>query len=330
MTTLYNQEFYNEEGSAALAASEIIMSYVLSKLECRSVVDFGCGTGEWLNACKKISDGKINTVLGLDGEYVEEFLVLNRNEFYATDLTSDIQLNLKFDLAISLEVAEHLPQKYARQFVQNIVRHSDIVLFSAAVPYQSGMAHVNEQYPSYWEKVFTEFGYVVCDCIRKRFWNDKRIPFYYRQNILFFVKKGLESEIKKLFNYDDEALDIVHPELFEECMVNRQFIFPFEEVNHNSRIVIWGAGTIGKTFVNQLLTTGFAEIVLWCDTSYEQYFATDMPVKSPERLSEMDFDFVVIAVKQQSVAEEIKEQLWSFNVPSRKIIWRNANLVTKF
>lgn len=95
-----------------------------------------------------------------------------------------------FELAQSLEVAEHLYQEYAPNFVKLLTSLSDVVLFSAAIPYQGGVHHVNEQPPAYWAELFAKEGYVCIDCLRERIWEDDSISTWYRQNIMIFVHES--------------------------------------------------------------------------------------------------------------------------------------------
>ena len=122
------------------------------------------------------------------------------------DLTQPISLGRRFDLAICLEVAEHIDEKRASDFLSTLTSFSDHVLFSAAIPYQGGTGHVNEQWPGYWARLFADKGYGCQDFIRKKIWNDSGIHYWYRQNILLF-SKGAEHE---------EPLPMVHPELFTQ------------------------------------------------------------------------------------------------------------------
>jgi hypothetical protein len=145
-------------------------------------------------------------------------------------------------LAISLEVAEHINPEYANTFVKNLTQSSDIVLFSAAIPLQRGTNHVNEQYPSYWKKIFEEYGFKCVDCIRDKFWDDNRVDFFYRQNMFIYCREDLCEEVRMKFNEGAyPRLDCVHPEMFE-YRVKCQYLFPFELVNKGESVCIWGGG----------------------------------------------------------------------------------------
>lgn len=323
---LYEDKFYELEKAVSLSNAEIILPYILNKIECTSIVDFGCGVGEWLNVAKNLG---VTEVLGLDGEYAREHITISDHEFFAVDFTKDVQLNKRYDLAISLEVAEHLPLESSKHFIHTITSYSDIVLFSAAIPGQGGTMHINEQYPSYWKNLFYECGFELCDVLRKKFWDNEQVESFYKQNMFIYCKKELENDIQKAFACNNQIIDIVHPQMFEMRMKNEQYIFPFNDVNKNSKIIIYAAGACGRAYVNQLLTTGYAELVLWCDRSFEIY-ETQMPVKSPQKILDYDFEYIVIAIQSEKTAMEVKSNLVKMNIPEHKIIWKETKVINTY
>ena len=70
------------------------------------------------------------------------------------DHSEDLRLTKNYDLAISLEVAEHLSSESANMFIACLTNMSDIVLFSAAIPGQGGENRINEQWPKYRSGLF--------------------------------------------------------------------------------------------------------------------------------------------------------------------------------
>lgn len=129
-------------------------------------------------------------VLGIDGDYVNrDALVINDNEFMTADLGEHIGLNKRYDLAVSLEGAEHLSEEKSDTFVDNLIGASDHILFSAAVVGQGGDFHVNEQPLSYWKEKFHKKGYDMLDCLRPVIWNNSNILPMYRQNCVMFIKR---------------------------------------------------------------------------------------------------------------------------------------------
>lgn len=103
-----------------------------------------------------------------------------------------------FCLAQSLEVAEHLDMFYAENFIDLLTNLSDIVLFSAAIPFQSGTHHINCQPPQYWADKFAARGYDCYDILRPKFWGDEKIAWWYWQNSFLYVHKSVKLKgVKK-------------------------------------------------------------------------------------------------------------------------------------
>jgi SAM-dependent methyltransferase len=174
----------------------------------QSLLDVGCGHGAWLGAAHRFG---VLDVVGVDGLVVpdEQLLIspnLYREIFKQHDLTQPLKLGRRFDAVLCLEVAEHLDEKCAPVLIDSLVAHSDRVVFSAACPGQPGQHHVNCQWPSYWQKLFNERGYVCTDEIRSRIWNDERIGPWYRQNV-FAARRdsghaGREPRISSILHPD--------------------------------------------------------------------------------------------------------------------------------
>jgi SAM-dependent methyltransferase len=210
----YTKDFFNEFESSSYK-SAIKMGVFLKKyLNFKSVLDIGCGEGVWLKA---FTEQGITDYMGVDGEYVtESMLKIPNNNFVRKDLKSEVNLNRKFDLAICLEVGEHLPDECSDNLVKSLTNHSEIILFSAALPGQTGTYHINEQERNYWYIKFKEQGYIGIDLIRKKLWYDSEVLYWYRQNAVLYVKNDLLNrniELKKLaesFPFDSQ--NTRHPE----------------------------------------------------------------------------------------------------------------------
>ena len=180
------------------------------------MVDVGCGVGTWL---KVFLEEGIENILGVEGSWVNEnSLVIPKENFIKTNLEQDFETEKKYDLAISLEVAEHINESSAHQFVTNIVNLAPVVLFSAAIPLQAGAHHVNEQWPDYWRNKFEQHGYVIIDCIRPQIWQDDRIEMWYAQNTFIYIKKDALKDYPKLeskYTEDPMMLSVVLPRFYE-------------------------------------------------------------------------------------------------------------------
>lgn len=187
-----------------------LVPYILELGNFNSVIDVGCGLGTFLRAFKE--EGVIE-ILGIDGKWCNKELLfenIDPQEFIEQDLESSIELARKFDLAISLEVAEHLSQERANSFVRDLTKLSDNIVFSAAIKFQGGDHHINEQPLSYWIELFNSYGFNCYDVIRPSIWENDKIFWWYRQNIVLFKKAVNGQQIE---NRLSEPVNIVHPEL---------------------------------------------------------------------------------------------------------------------
>lgn len=200
MTATYDQTFYDTIRAGCQSSAAVVVPLVLQRLgTIVEVVDVGCGEGWWAETFARL--GGCN-VLGIDGAYVQGSPLGER--FLARDLTQPLRLPTRpprpFELAVCLEVAEHLPPSRATSFVADLCNLAPVVLFSAAIPYQTGAGHINLQWPSYWAELFRGHGYDLDGSIRFDIWDDERVEPWYRQN-LHIATAGCQSR----------TYDLVHP-----------------------------------------------------------------------------------------------------------------------
>ena len=153
-----------------------------------SVVDVGCGRGTWLSIWMELG---VADVVGLDGDYVDRGkLAIPAEAFRVADLSREWAVGRRFDLAQSLEVAEHLPESAAQSMVRQLCGLADVVLFSAARPGQGGEMHVNEQEPEYWAALFAENGFAMFDWLRPALAKDRQVEPWYRYNSFLYANEA--------------------------------------------------------------------------------------------------------------------------------------------
>jgi SAM-dependent methyltransferase len=206
----YDATFFSDLASEVRASAEVVVPIVVAQLAPKSVLDVGCGQGTWLSVFRTSG---VADIVGVDGPHISpSALEIPVDDFVAHDLDVRLDLDRRFDLAVCLEVAEHLDVTLAPTLVASLVAHAPVVLFSAAIPSQGGAGHVNERWPSYWADLFRAQGYVAVDLIRPLVWNDERVAFWYAQNTILYV----DSTIPNPFPVPtlDVPLDLVHPRLF--------------------------------------------------------------------------------------------------------------------
>lgn len=188
-------------------SAEEVVPLVMDILNPKTIADIGCGNGTWLSVFKKHG---ISEVVGIDGNDIpSDRLYILADEYLKHDLANPIILDKKFDLVISLEVAEHIPEGSADVFIKNLVNLGDVILFSAAVPGQGGDNHLNEQFPDYWQEKFLKHDFFFHDIIREKIWNDPKVEWWYRQNMYVVINKKRDIYTNK------KNLSVIHPEMFK-------------------------------------------------------------------------------------------------------------------
>lgn len=214
---LYTTDWYRSRATGAEASSRAIVPYVIELVRPASVVDVGCGSGSWLATFQGLG---VERICGVDGDWVpREQLQIPAESFIPANLATGIPIHDRFDLAVSLEVAEHLPESVAATFIESLTRLAPVVLFSAAIPGQPGHGHVNAQWPEYWATHFERHGYAPIDALRPRFWTDDSVKYFYRQNALLFADRDSLPELPGLAAVASAAerpvRALVHPQLYE-------------------------------------------------------------------------------------------------------------------
>jgi 2-polyprenyl-3-methyl-5-hydroxy-6-metoxy-1,4-benzoquinol methylase len=194
-------------------SARVIAELITRLVRPRSVLDVGCGQGLWLTAFQELGATEI---LGVDGAYVTpDILRIPYDRFFAADLNAPLQLKRSFDLTLSIEVAEHLPDTRAPSFVRDLTSRSPCVLFSAAIPFQGGHEHINEQWQDYWADLFATENFRAIDCVRPFVWSDPRVAYFYAQNVLLYVSEdrlAVDTALQAAYERTKEwPLRIVHP-----------------------------------------------------------------------------------------------------------------------
>ena len=207
--SLYDEKFYESTHEHTYSA-QIILDIIFKYHKPKSIIDVGCGSGSWLKIADKMGVEKLT---GIEAGWLKpEMLITENIDLVTYDISEPLPNLSKYDLAITLEVAEHLSESRAEGFINDLCNLADIVLFSAAIPYQGGDNHINEQWQSYWSNLFSKNHYVVRDIIRPVIWNDRQVKSWYRQNCLLYVNKKIQSLIKPP-NHKN-PIDLVHPTIF--------------------------------------------------------------------------------------------------------------------
>lgn len=156
----------------------------------QSVIDIGCGSGALLVELRKLG---VRLLLGLDfsdaGLDIARARGLDVRKF---DITTDRWTGKEmFDVAVSMETAEHLPASAADRYVELLCSLAPVVIFTAAHPGQGGIGHLNEQPPEYWKRLFTAQGFQPLEKVVSDWqtdWRSASVARFYTNNLMIFQR----------------------------------------------------------------------------------------------------------------------------------------------
>jgi SAM-dependent methyltransferase len=217
----YRYTWFESRKAGARQSASVVLPLVCQVLRPKSVVDVGCGTGSWLAVFHEMG---VREVLGVDAARLDHsMLEISRSQFLEHDLSAPLELDRRFELALCLEVGEHLVPERADHLVAELTALAPAVLFSAAVPGQGGTGHRNEQWPEYWAERFVNRGFRPHDFLRAKLWRDGRVRYFYAQNMVLYVRERDAGRFPLLpAAVSGLPLPLVHPRLLERT----QRMFP--------------------------------------------------------------------------------------------------------
>jgi 2-polyprenyl-3-methyl-5-hydroxy-6-metoxy-1,4-benzoquinol methylase len=203
----YTEEYYETITENAIRSRDAVFEVLLREFKfmsfVKTVIDVGCGLGEWGHEL----ESKLGmNYIGIDHKIPVNKLLIDRSSYIDFDLRQDHLgiTNQVCDLCVCLEVLEHLPEEVAELNIERLTKFSDYILFSAAIPNQGGRNHINEQWQTYWEKLFNKFGFYASEKPLVNLLKDnKNVDVWYRQNIVLYSNK-----------FEGKAFDYVDPEMY--------------------------------------------------------------------------------------------------------------------
>lgn len=103
-----------------------------------------------------------------------------------------------------------------------------------------------------------------------------------------------------------------------------KYMLPDIGVLEGKKLVVYGAGLVGRNYISQLLAAKQCSVVAWTDKNFQNVC---YPLCIPRnRLEELEYDMILIAVKDSHVAVEIREELAALGVKTDKMVWLRPQL----
>jgi SAM-dependent methyltransferase len=189
--SVYSESYYESHvDGPARQAAPAIADAVISEFHPRRVLDVGCGSGAILAefAARGVE------VTGLDNsEAALAFCSKRGLSVQKFDLESQLEVALMGDVALSTEVAEHLPASVADRYVDFLCKSAPVIVITAATPGQGGTGHVNEQPHEYWIRKFEARGFDHLHDVTQRFreaWAARHVASWYARNVMAFRRRA--------------------------------------------------------------------------------------------------------------------------------------------
>lgn len=224
--TEFDQRVYEQIRRGTQASARVIVPMLLQWVRSHpsmdrklSFLDVGCGEGWWSDAlfdagCTGDSIDQAAPEEWAPGIHIDE-----------VDLEGEYSLRRGYDLAICLEVAEHLDAAAGDKLVFELTRAAGIIAWSAAIPAQGGHGHKNEQWPDYWAERFAAQGYAFVDPIRRAVWDDPDVEPWYAQNLLVAIPATHEQPA---------PAHLVHPAIYQTRVEERDAAWRAYEQEHEA------------------------------------------------------------------------------------------------
>ena len=192
---IYNTGYYAHHRSAYHGWGVRCGEDLVRRFQARSVADFGCGIGSYLRGAM-LAGLDPHCLWGCDGnvDFSARFmhpLVFSCVEKH--DLTMPLKIT-KRDVALCVEVVEHLPESAGETLCTTVANATGrVLIWSAAVPGQGGEGHINEQPSEHWERKFWGRGLRVSEhesIALREAWKDLGAEWWIYRNVRVFRRKG--------------------------------------------------------------------------------------------------------------------------------------------
>ena len=185
---MFDKSFFDKNLEWNTPIAEKLAELVIKYFNPKSIVDVGCGNAEFLSEFKK----KDIAIKGYEGSrHALENSLVDRKFVEQFDLRQRIKPQQRYDLALCLEVAEHIEESFSQNLVDNLTDLSDSIIFTAASPGQGGQFHINEQKPEFWIDIFNAQNFIYDREATKKIkaeMKKEEILWWYHENLMVFKK----------------------------------------------------------------------------------------------------------------------------------------------
>ena len=228
-----------------------------------------------------------------------------------------------------------------------------VVMHDINLGYIHGMSEEKQEIKNAYKRIATKILFTTV--VAEKYWNYDRMPnigafminentYKYSLNLFmalslnwtYKVGTNLLNEYRKVLTqyYSGQCMEVYDMCVNMNNLLSQNFVkfgkdytciweFPYESIPYGSRIVLYGAGFVGRRTVSFLQAINYLQIVCIVDMNYEKYNALDtryIDVEKPESILEKDFDYVFVTVENENVFCEIKQYIVQNNLNKGKPI----------
>jgi len=252
----YNDQYFNSEifdFDYVPIAEAIMRQYAPA-----SIIEFGCGNGELTKALSK----KGASITAIDGYAHPNFNNHDNISFFKIDLNNSVVLkkflatqNQKFDVAICMEVAEHLNPDVTESLIDSLTSSADVVIFSAAIPGQGGEGHINCRNRVFWHIEFEKRNFLIKDTIRSQIRDELKVARWYALNIVDYVKSLTEPCIEDYRNVVRNLVDSESAATSHFYIANRKLEYKNQLLKMDLIWIAYKCRNIIKRFFRKQINT---------------------------------------------------------------------------
>lgn len=154
--------------------------------------------------------------------------------------------------------------------------------------------------------------------------------FNYFENIsrlfLYLNQKFQETDyydlmIPQLGPYMRMLIYIEKPDAFLE---EGKYMFPFRKVPVDSRVVLYGAGHVGRVYRHQIRLSQYCRLAAWTDAAYSREELKRLGVISPDAIRSLNYDLIVVAIENTEIVNAVKDRLMEMGIPEEKIVFADG------
>ncbi|MEY8410230.1 glycosyltransferase [Lachnospiraceae bacterium 62-26] len=143
--------------------------------------------------------------------------------------------------------------------------------------------------------------------------------------------KGMWKDSRPEYRLDFQLLQYEknYRLLHQYSTLERSEFPPYGNIPAGSRIIIFGAGAMGRSLYQYFAAGKTVKIIAWIDSNWKDYIHSEYAIQSPECIREWKdaYDLILIANTRKKAAVQMKKHLMMLGVNESKIRWLTSDFI---